>query len=73
MGRRPFFWKDTWLERCRKKPGFPDFFEICKDKDALVADCFEEDRCNVVDLVRRLTASDYFRGENFIRTSRITF
>lgn len=45
-GKKAKFWKDTWLQNTALKDKFPRLYSCCRDKQALVADCYDEGEWN---------------------------
>lgn len=54
MGKGLFSWKHTWLGDAPLSIKYDKIFEICREKDVVVADRVEEEDW-VVDLIRALT------------------
>jgi hypothetical protein len=42
-GEGTLFWKDTWMGEVPLSIKYPNLYEICKDEDVLVVDCFDGD------------------------------
>jgi hypothetical protein len=56
-GEGTLFWKDIWMGKVPIKLKYPRFFDICRDKDVPVSECYERGEWNI-DLVRPLNDSD---------------
>jgi hypothetical protein len=56
-GEGTFFWKDTWLGEVPLEIKYPRFFDICKDKDVLVNECYDEEDWSM-EFQRPLLAED---------------
>lgn len=57
-GKGTLFWMDTWLGDVPLKIKYPRFFDISRDKDVLVSDCFEDDEW-FIDFTRPLSTSEF--------------